>query len=222
MEVSGTFKVSSVVLGVIAFLLIVGGFVAPGWFVIRNVYVGLWYVTSGRETLFSPDALESNHSWVELQSEATVSVILGLVALICTVVYVSSRMPLFRRTLVMLAAWCYLISASLIGVAVIRCVSANSDLSRFIMKTGTPFSLILCGIGGAIECICAVMHFREYCQSRDTPGVVHHTQPGQGYVYPPPGYSVTVHSTQMAQYPAPMENQPTPADCRDDKYLIQA
>lgn len=54
--------------------------------------------------------MNSYHAWTELQGEATVSVVLSFVALICSVVFVSSHVPVYRKSLVMLAAWCYLIS----------------------------------------------------------------------------------------------------------------
>ncbi|KAL5012895.1 hypothetical protein ScPMuIL_011446 [Solemya velum] len=226
MAVSARFRVSSVALGVIAILLIVGGVVAPGWIVIADTYyVGLWNVVFGHETDSAEPMVEYmglyGLSWRGVQAEATISMILGLLGLICTVVYVSSREPAYKRSLVMLAALCYLISGLLIGAAMVQCLVYLIDVSGHT-RLGTPFSMIMCSIGVAIECICAVMHFREFCLCKATPGVVHHIQPSQGFADPPAEYSVTVHSTQMAQYPAPMENQPTPADCRDDKYLIQA
>ncbi|KAL5012894.1 hypothetical protein ScPMuIL_011445 [Solemya velum] len=239
-----TFKVWSVVLGVLALLWIVGGFVAPGWVVVSlgtgNLYFGLWYTIPGNtsylignETVLPEDNYMDNNM-LQLTLTGTPSVIPGFLGLLCTLMYVNACVPGYRRCLVMLAVSLYLVSVAVLGFVVLTCFSINSQVAGGIDDVNRrfnvsppfyvipPFSAIMCIIGAGIEFISSLIHIREFWLCKATPRVIHHTQPGQGSADPPPEYSVTVHSTQMAQYPAPMENQPTPADCRDDEYLIQA
>ncbi|KAL5012023.1 hypothetical protein ScPMuIL_010574 [Solemya velum] len=236
-----TFKVWSVVLGVLAHLWILGGFVAPGWVVVSlgtgNLYFGLWYTIPGNTSyLIGNETVlpEDNLIMDQLVLCGPIPLSLGFLGLVCTLMYVNACVPAYRRCLVLLAGCFYFVSVGCLGVMLAICFFGNSDVAGRIADVNRrfkvsppfyvipPFSAIMCIIGGGIEFISTVIHFREFCVCKATAGVVHYIQSGQGNVYPPPGYSVAVHSTQMDQYPAPMANQPTPADCRDDKYLIQA
>ncbi|KAL5012285.1 hypothetical protein ScPMuIL_010836 [Solemya velum] len=229
MEVSRTFKAWSVFLGVSALLLVLGGVISPGWFVVSEhgfgeVFMGLEYVTAHGLNM-SIEALQNNSvdlsGRTKLQVEASLSVELCFVGLVTTVVYATFQSH-NRRIFVLIAGLAYAISGFLIELAVIRCFVGNSRMSKVLEKMNdyeemAPFSLFISGFGGVLGFLNAVMHFQEYRRARKTPVVFQ-----QRYIPQTPEYPASERDTQTIQCPAPMANQLTPADCRDDNNLIQA
>ncbi|KAL5012269.1 hypothetical protein ScPMuIL_010820 [Solemya velum] len=226
-EVSCTFEAWTVSPGVSSLLLVLGGVVSPGWFVVSvrgfgELYYGLFYVTTKGQSS-SIDALLINSGymigWLELQIIASLSVVMCVVGLVTTVICAISRSH-NRRTFVVLAGLAYTVSGILIEYTVIRCFVGNSRMSKVLEKMNdyeemAPFSLFISGFGGVLVFFNAVMLFQKYRRAQKTPVVIQ-----QQYIPQTPGYPASEWDTQMTRYPAPMTDQPTAADCRDGNYLI--
>ncbi|KAL5019298.1 hypothetical protein ScPMuIL_005020 [Solemya velum] len=192
-----------IILGLPTVLLLIAGLVSPGWIRAGSFSSGLFYACSEGSCQSYDSFLDQTSSlhltlgMLEVQIEATIGAVAGVLGLILAFVFVRQGSN-GNYTVLALGSIFFLAAGILSWIPTWRFISVYTN-AKIGPLLDTPYSLIVTGLGASLAIIVANIAFKMSCERRTpNPGIVlQQPHPKQGVVQPAvTGYPAQGHDNQ--------------------------